>query len=166
MVLRKRRNLVSRTISLNNRSDYFQQYLYQQDAPRRTGLIAAEKRYAAAHSAYLASCEETHKDALHGYEDSPAGRSRPMFVGSALRWFSSEQAPSLTLSAEAALWLAVVEQGIRDVLTGDEEAAEWFHSAERGVGSLNWICTEVGLGVDAVRREVLRRINVKARAAA
>lgn len=58
---------------LNSRSARFEEYLRNQPAARRAEISAAEKRYAAAHAASLASYEEIFMETMHGYEETPAG---------------------------------------------------------------------------------------------
>lgn len=58
---------------LSRRSAIFEEYLRQQTPERRAALTAAEKRYAVAHSAQLASYEETFRELMQGYEETPAG---------------------------------------------------------------------------------------------
>lgn len=64
----------------SNGSNAFEEYLRRQSPERRAAITAAEKRYAAVHSAHLASYEETFKDIMHGYQETPAGPGRSTLV--------------------------------------------------------------------------------------
>src|SRR5690242_8959453 len=67
--------------------------------------------------------------------------------------------PAQLLEAERTLWAEVLHQALKDIgghvsLRGD--ACAWFRSEEIQVGSLNWICGQIGFDATAVRERILR----------
>ena len=61
---------------------------------------------------------------------------------------------------EKTLWMSVLTLAMQDLSGPDlfaKPARAWFCSRDRSLGSLIWICDQVGLDPDAVRQKVLRR---------
>jgi hypothetical protein len=61
---------------------------------------------------------------------------------------------------EQTLWMSVLTLAMQD-LSGPDHLAKparaWFCSKNNALGSLIWICDQVGLNPDAVRQRLLRR---------
>ena len=74
---------------------------------------------------------------------------------------------------EQTLWMSVLTLAMQD-LSGPDHLAKparaWICSKNNALGSLIWICDQVGLNPDAVRQRLLRRraaeIALKERSAA
>jgi hypothetical protein len=74
---------------------------------------------------------------------------------------------------EQTLWMSVLTLAMQD-LSGPDHLAKparaWICSKNNALGSLIWICDQVGLNPDAVRQRLLRRraaeISLKERSAA
>ena len=74
---------------------------------------------------------------------------------------------------EQSLWMSVLILAMQD-LSGPDHLAKparaWVASRNNSLGSLIWICDQVGLNPDAVRQKLLRRyaavVAAKQRAAA
>lgn len=61
---------------------------------------------------------------------------------------------------EQTLWMSVLTLAMQD-LSGPDHLAKparaWLCSKNNSLGSLIWICDQIGLNPDAVRQNVLRR---------
>jgi hypothetical protein len=61
---------------------------------------------------------------------------------------------------EQTLWMSVLTLAMQD-LSGPDHLAKparaWISSRNNALGSLIWICDQVGLNPDAVRQKLLRR---------
>ena len=61
---------------------------------------------------------------------------------------------------EQTLWMSVLSLAMQD-LSGPDHLAKparaWLCSKNNSLGSLIWICDQIGLNPDAVRQNVLRR---------
>lgn len=61
---------------------------------------------------------------------------------------------------EQTLWMSVLTLAMQD-LSGPDHLAKparaWICSRDNSLGSLIWICDQVGLNPDAVRQRLLRR---------
>jgi hypothetical protein len=61
---------------------------------------------------------------------------------------------------EQTLWMSVLSLAMQD-LSGPDHLAKparaWLCSKNNALGSLIWICDQIGLNPDAVRQNVLRR---------
>ena len=61
---------------------------------------------------------------------------------------------------EQNLWMAVLTLAMQD-LSGPDHLAKparaWFSSRNTSLGSLIWVCDQLGLDPNAVRQKVLRR---------
>ena len=61
---------------------------------------------------------------------------------------------------EQTLWMSVLSLAMQD-LSGPDHLAKparaWFSSKNTALGSLIWICDQLGLDPNAVRQKVLRR---------
>jgi hypothetical protein len=61
---------------------------------------------------------------------------------------------------EQTLWMSVLTLAMQD-LSGPDHLAKparaWLCSKDNALGSLIWICDQVGLNPDAVRQKLLRR---------
>lgn len=74
---------------------------------------------------------------------------------------------------EQTLWMSVLTLAMQD-LSGPDHLAKparaWICSRDNSLGSMIWICDQVGLNPDAVRQKLLRRykaaVAAKERAAA
>ena len=66
-----------------------------------------------------------------------------------------------TPTAEANLWLAVIEQAIEDLSDPDlrEAALEWFASTSDRPASFRWICDYLDLNASAVCIALTRRLR-------
>jgi len=61
---------------------------------------------------------------------------------------------------EQTLWSSVLTQAIQDLSGSNfvaKRARAWLTSRSTALGSLIWICDQLGLDPDAVRQNVLRR---------
>jgi hypothetical protein len=61
---------------------------------------------------------------------------------------------------EHVLWMSVLTQALQDLSGPDllaKPARAWLSSSNTSLGSLIWICDQLGLDSDAVRQNVLRR---------
>lgn len=61
---------------------------------------------------------------------------------------------------EQMLWMSVLTQALQDLSGPDllaKPARIWLSSRNTSLGSLIWICDQLGLDSDAVRQRVLRR---------
>ena len=61
---------------------------------------------------------------------------------------------------EQTLWMSVLSLAMQD-LSGPDHLAKparaWFSSKNTALGSLIWVCDQLGLDPNAVRQKVLRR---------
>jgi hypothetical protein len=61
---------------------------------------------------------------------------------------------------EQMLWISVLTQALQDLSGPDllaKPARAWLASRSTSLGSLIWICDQLGLDSDAVRQNALRR---------
>jgi len=61
---------------------------------------------------------------------------------------------------EQMLWISVLTQALHDLSGPDllaKPARAWLSSSNTSLGSLIWICDQLGLDADAVRQNVRRR---------
>jgi hypothetical protein len=61
---------------------------------------------------------------------------------------------------EHILWMSVLTQALQDLSGPDllaKPARAWLSSRNTSLGSLIWICDQLGLDSDAVRQNALRR---------
>jgi hypothetical protein len=61
---------------------------------------------------------------------------------------------------EQMLWMSVLTQALQDLSGPDllaKPARAWLSSRNTSLGSLIWICDQLGLDSDAVRQNALRR---------
>jgi hypothetical protein len=61
---------------------------------------------------------------------------------------------------EHILWMSVLTQALQDLSGPDlvaKPARAWLSSRNTSLGSLIWICDQLGLDSDAVRQKALRR---------
>jgi hypothetical protein len=61
---------------------------------------------------------------------------------------------------EQSLWMSVLTLAMQDLAGADhlaKPARAWLVSRNTSLGSLIWICDQLGLDPDAVRQKVLRR---------
>ena len=68
-----------------------------------------------------------------------------------------------TPTAEANLWLAVIDQAIEDLSDPDlrEAALEWFASTSYSPASFCWICDHLDLNASAICAALMRRQSPK-----
>ena len=77
-----------------------------------------------------------------------------------IRTKQKREVAQLMTEPEQTLWTSVLTLAMQDI-TGPDHLAKparaWFSSRNTSLGSLIWICDQLGLDPNAVRQKVLRR---------